>query len=230
MLVIPALLLVGVPPVQAIATNKLQGSFGTLTAAVTMISKRQVKPGTIKKPFITALTGAVFGAIAIQLIPAVSMDFVTPVVLLLIALYFLFFDHSSNQSRWQSSPPAIRHSTFGNVVAPGIGFYDGAFGPGAGSFYALSGVAFRGKNLVQATADAKVLNFASNLAALATFIVSGKVVWLVGGVMIAGTVAGAYLGSLVVLNIGAKVIRPTIVIMSLAMLCTYIWQRLEFGL
>ena len=88
----------------------------------------------------------------------------------------------------------------------------------------------RGKNLVQATADAKVLNFASNLAALATFIVSGKVVWLVGGVMIAGTVAGAYLGSLVVLNIGAKVIRPAIVIMSLAMLCTYIWQRLEFGL
>ncbi len=226
MLVIPALLLVGVPPVQAIATNKLQGSFGTLTAAVTMISKRQVELEAIRKPFLTALAGSVFGAIAIQYTPAGTMDFATPAVLLLIALYFLFFDHSVPHSGWTSRPPAIRHSTFGNFVTPGIGFYDGAFGPGAGSFYALSGVALRGKDLVQATADAKVLNFASNLAALAIFIVSGKIVWLVGGVMIAGTAAGAYLGSLVVLNTGARVIRPAIIIMSLAMLCVYIWRSL----
>ncbi len=225
MLVIPALLLVGTPPVQAIATNKLQGSFGTLTAAVTMIAKRQIDLRTIKRPFLAALAGAVFGAIAIQYMPAGSMDFVTPVVLLLIALYFLFFNHSTHLPERMSKPTAPRHRTFSHIVAPGIGFYDGAFGPGAGSFYALGGVALLGKNLVQATANAKALNFASNLAALVTFIVSGKIIWLIGAVMIAGAAAGAYLGSLVVLNMGEKVIRPAIVIMSLAMLCVYIWRR-----
>ena len=205
-----------------------------------MVAKRQVDLGTIKKPFLTALAGAVFGAIAIQYVPSGSMDLVTPAVLLLIALYFLFFDHSTHPSTPSAcgldSPvcggsdtprsPVIRHSTFSNIVSPGIGFYDGAFGPGAGSFYALSGVALLGKNLIQATADAKVLNFASNLAALITFIVSGKIIWLVGAVMIMGTATGAYLGSLVVLNMGAKVIRPAIVVMSLTMLCIYIWRRL----
>lgn len=230
LLVIPALLLAQVPPVQAIATNKLQGSFGTLTSALTMVSRRQVTIQGIKKPFIAALGGAVPGAIAIQYIPAVLVDIVTLVVLLAIALYFLFSGNPGNRAKQSTAPQqtdsaVITHNTFSYAVAPGIGFYDGAFGPGAGSFYALGGVALRGKNLVQATADAKVLNFASNLAALVTFILSGKVLWLTGGVMILGAAAGAYLGSLAVLNIGARLIRPTIVVMSLAMLCVYIWQR-----
>ena len=221
LLVIPALLLAQVPPVQAIATNKLQGSFGTLTSAITMISKGQVSLPTIRRPLVMALSGAIVGALAIQYIPQGVVNIVTPVVLFSIAMYFVFSSNPGNQSK----PAMIKERTFDYGVSPGIGFYDGAFGPGAGSFYAMSGVALRGKSLVQSTANAKVLNFASNLAALLIFIVSGEVLWMVGGAMIIGTMIGAYLGSLVVLNIGAKVIRPTIVVMSLAMLSVYLWQK-----
>ena len=103
-----------------------------------------------------------------------------------------------------------------------MGFYDGAFGPGAGSFYTLGHVALLGRRILEATARAKVLNFASNLAALLVFAAGGKVLWLVGGVMIAGAMLGAYAGSLVVISRGNRVIRPAIVTMSLVMLCVYV--------
>ncbi len=220
LIVIPALLLAQVPPVQAIATNKLQGSFGTLTSATTMIRRGMVSMDDIRRPFVLALTGAVLGAIAIQGMPSGLVDIVIPVVLTAIALYFMFSKAPSHKDR----PPQTSKAAYDHFVVPAIGFYDGAFGPGAGSFYTLGGVALLGKNLVKATANAKALNFASNLAALLVFIFSGKVLWIVGGVMTVGTMMGAYLGSLAIIHRGTKLIRPAIVIMSLLMLGTYLWR------
>jgi len=110
-------------------------------------------------------------------------------------------------------------------VVPGIGFYDGMFGPGAGSFFSMAGVALRGQNLVTATAHAKLLNFASNIAALAVFVAGGKVLWTVGAVMVAGQVIGAWAGSHAMVRGGAKLIRPVIVTVCFAMLGRYLWQK-----
>ena len=221
LLVIPALLVAQVPPVQAIATNKLQGSFGTLTSALTMIKKKKVTVADIRKPFVFAFIGSICGALVIQYLPNDLVNIIIPIVLGLIAAYFLFYRSKEEGER----KPVITNKKYNYSISPAIGFYDGAFGPGAGSFYALSGAALLGNNLVEATAKAKVLNFASNLAALLTFIVGGKVLWIVGGVMVVGTMIGAYLGSLAVINIGTKIIQPTIVIMSLAMLAVYCWKH-----
>lgn len=221
LLIIPALLLAQVPPVQAISTNKLQGSFGTLTSAVTMICKGKVSMTRIKRPFAFAFFGSITGALTIQYLPDGLVRVIIPTVLFVIAGYFLFSRINEEGQKEQK----VSDGTFDCLVSPGIGFYDGAFGPGAGSFFTLSAVALLGKNLVDATASAKVLNFASNLAALITFIIGGKVLWIVGGVMIAGTMVGAFLGSLAVINIGAKIIRPTIVFMSLSMLAVYCWKQ-----
>lgn len=98
-----------------------------------------------------------------------------------------------------------------------VGFYDGFFGPGAGSFYALGYVMLLGLSLPQATAHAKVLNFTSNAASLLLFIIGGNVVWSVGLCMLVGQAIGARVGARMVLTRGQQLIRPMIVVMSLIM-------------
>lgn len=221
LITIPALLLAQVPPVQALATNKLQGSFGTLTAAGMMLRKRLVRFTDVRAPFVCALLGGSAGAATVQLIDPGALDVVVPVVLIGIALYFLLAPKAGDADR----APRISESLYRRVVIPLIGFYDGVFGPGTGSFFSLAGVSLRGQNLVTATAFAKVLNFATNVASLAVFIAGGKVLWLTGAAMVAGQVIGAYAGSQVVVKGGTRIIRPLIVGVCVVMVGRYFWQK-----
>ena len=104
-------------------------------------------------------------------------------------------------------------------ILPGgcVGFYDGFFGPAAGSFYALAFVTLCGFNLAKATAHAKLLNATSNIGGLLLFILGGKVIWATGFVMLVGQFLGARMGSRLVLSKGQKLIRPMIVIVSAVM-------------
>ncbi len=97
-----------------------------------------------------------------------------------------------------------------------IGFYDGFFGPGTGSFFAIAFVTLRGFELRRATASTKVLNFTSNVAALIFFAIGGAPVWAVGLSMAVGQFLGARLGSNLVMAKGARLVRPLIVVMSTA--------------
>ena len=106
-----------------------------------------------------------------------------------------------------------------------MGFYDGFFGPGTGSFFAIAFVALAGFNLAKATAHSKLLNFTSNLAALIFFAIGGKLVWSAGLCMAVGQFIGARLGSKMVIKQGGKLIRPLIVIMSLAMSAKLLLQQ-----
>ena len=104
------------------------------------------------------------------------------------------------------------------LIAGGcVGFYDGFFGPAAGSFYALAFVTLCGFNLAKATAHAKLLNATSNIGGLLLFILGGKVIWATGFVMLVGQFLGARMGSRLVLSKGQKLIRPMIVIVSAVM-------------
>ena len=107
------------------------------------------------------------------------------------------------------------------VVIPAIGCYDGMFGPGTGSFFALAGVSLRGNNLLTATAVAKTLNFATNLASLLVFILAGKIVWIAGLVMMAGQATGAWFGSHILFRINLQYLRILIVLVCLGMLTRY---------
>ena len=98
-----------------------------------------------------------------------------------------------------------------------VGFYDGFFGPGAGSFYALAFVTLMGFNLAKSTAHAKVLNATSNVGGLLLFIIGGKVIWATGFVMMVGQFFGARMGSRLVLSKGQALIRPMIVVVSAVM-------------
>lgn len=227
LITLPVLLLAQVPPLHALATNKLQGSFGSLTASVMVTRRGLVRFSEVRMLFVASLCGAALGAFAVQFVHTSTLDIVIPVVLIGIALYFLLAPNAGAID----SRPRIGSGPYRGVVVPGIGFYDGMFGPGAGSFFSMAGVALRGQNLVTATAHAKLLNFASNVASLAVFMAGGKVLWTVGAVMISGQVIGAWGGAHAMVRGGTRLIRPVIVVVCITMLGRYMWQKglLPFG-
>lgn len=221
LITIPVLLLAQLPPLHALATNKLQGSAGSLTAALMMIRRGLVRFSDVRVLFFCSLIGAAIGGFAVQFMHAQTLDIVIPIVLVVIALYFLLAPGAGKVDR----QPRMKESTYRRLVVPVIGFYDGMFGPGTGSFFSLAGVALRGQNLITATANAKVLNFASNIASLAMFAAGGKVVWSAGAAMVAGQMLGAWGGSHAVVRGGTQLIRPMIVTVCCVMLGRYAWQK-----
>lgn len=218
---IPVLLLSGLPPINALATNKVQGMAGSFTASITMIKKGVVDFKKIWFAALMSFMGATLGTICVHYIDVSVLDILVPIVLIMIGLYFLLVPNIGDVEK----KPRMEEKLFNTSVVPGIGFYDGIFGPGTGSFFSLSNIALRGQQIITATGNAKVFNFASNIAAVVVFIVSGKVVWLVGGVMIAGQILGAYLGSLMVIKNGSKLIRPLVVIMCFLMVARYLYGK-----
>jgi uncharacterized membrane protein YfcA len=218
LLALPALILSGVPPLAALGTNKLQGSFGTATATYVMFKKQKISWSAIKQLAVPAFLGAFIGAVCVQFIDTALLSFIIPSVLLIIALYFLISPTPSRQH------PQLPHGTYRKWVVPVIGYYDGMFGPGTGSFFALSGVLCRGLDLISATAIAKPLNFATNIASLLFFIWAGQVIWIAGIIMIVGQILGAWLGAHCLLNIKPLYIRVAVVLMCCSMLIKYLYS------
>lgn len=217
LIALPALILSGVPPLAALGTNKLQGSMGTATATYMMIKHKRITLAQIKYLMLSAFIGAMFGTIVIQFINTELLSFVIPVVLLIIAVYFLF-SPMPTESHAESK---ISEKNYRNIVVPFIGFYDGMFGPGTGSFFSASGVYCRGHGLIKATAIAKPLNFSTNIASLMVFLLAGKIVWVIGLLMVLGQAIGAWLGSHFLYRINPTYLRGIVVLMCTGMLIKY---------
>jgi uncharacterized protein len=213
LLALPALLLAGLDPVSALATNKLQGCFGTASAAYAFWHKGHIKILDQVPTIIATFIAACLGVLAVKYAPKEMLSVALPILLVLIAIYFALSPHLTNESKTARIPPQL----FAFGIAPALGFYDGIFGPGTGSFFMLSLVTLMGLGLVQATAKTKLLNFTSNIASLLVFAFSGKILWMIGLIMGVAQFAGAQLGSRYAMKHGAKIIRPLLVIVCLAM-------------
>lgn len=217
LIALPALIVSGIPPLFALGTNKLQGSMGTATATFMMLKKRRVSWQEVKPLMLAAFIGSTLGTIAVQFIDTRLLSFVIPAVLFVIAVYFLLMP----QPRTGKSKPKISQSKFKKLVVPLIGWYDGMFGPGTGSFFALAGVSLQGHGLIYSTAVAKTLNFSTNIASLAVFLAAGKVIWAAGILMMAGQMLGAWAGSHFLYKINPKYLRFLVVAMCSGMLIKY---------
>ena len=213
LLTIPALLWVGLPPATALATNKLQACGGSFFASFYFIRKGLVDVKKMKLAIACTFVGSALGSIAIQSIDPSILEVILPFLILAIGGYFLFSKQISDEDKHQLLTPTL----FAVTAAFGIGLYDGFFGPGTGSFFAMAFVSLAGFGLAKATAHAKVLNFATNIASLIFFALGGKVLWALGGIMLVGQALGATLGSRLVLSKGVKIIKPLMVTMSIAM-------------
>ncbi len=212
LITVPALLAVGVNPIAAIATNKLQGTFGVASAAWNFWRSGKIDLSLLAWPIAAAMLGAICGSVAVMFVDPTFLMVILPILLAAIALYFWIGPKASDQDvRAKLSPHAYA------FIAGGIGFYDGFFGPGTGSFFALTLVTLLGMGLTRATAHTKALNFATNLVSLAVFVIGGHVLWLIGLVMALGQVIGGWLGSHAAMRFGPKLIRPLLVIVCFAM-------------
>jgi uncharacterized membrane protein YfcA len=217
---IPALLLAGAPPVTALSTNKLQAIFGTATAALSYARAGQVSLRSQGAYALVASLGGGAGALLASRLPAEAIRAALPILLIGVALYFGLRTGLNDEDRAERMGP----KAFGATVIPSLGFYDGLLGPGTGSFYMLGFVTLRGHGLLKATAHTKLINLASNSGAMAVFALTVESWWLLGLAMGVAQVLGAQLGSRAALRVGARLIRPLLVAVSLALALRLLWQ------
>lgn len=213
LLVLPALLLAGLGPLEALGTNKMQGLFGTGSATVTFVQKGHLDLKSEWPYALLCFLGSVMGAAIATYVPKDLLRMIMPIVLVVIALYFLFQRKLGEEDRASKISPFL----LGFAVLPMVGFYDGIFGPGAGSFYMLALVSLGGFSLLRATARTKLMNFASNVGGFVAFAIVGAVVWPLGLAMAFGQIIGGRIGANMAIKNGAKIIRPLLVVMCLAM-------------
>ena len=213
LIVIPALLIAGFSPVEALGTNKLQGLFGSGSATIAFAAKGHVDLKSQLPSALLAFAGAVLGAALATILPGDVLRGVMPFLLVAIALYFIFKPNLDDVDRASRITPFA----LGVVVPPLIGFYDGVFGPGAGSFFMLAFVALAGYGVLKATAHTKLLNFASNCGGFIAFAIAGVVVWKIGLLMGLAQFVGARFGAYLAMRTGARIIKPLLITVSLVL-------------
>jgi uncharacterized membrane protein YfcA len=220
---VPVLLNLGLPVPLALGTNKLQASFGSVSASWHYSRLGAVRIRDCLAGIAMTALGAVLGALTVQVLDPHLLDKLIPWLLCAILLYTMFRPAVGRQDH----PPRWRWPWFFTAFGLGLGFYDGFFGPGTGAFWTIALVAIQGRDFVHATGCTKVMNATSNLASLALFLLHGSV-WLAGGLtMGAGQLIGAKLGSGLVVKKGARFVRPVFLTMVGITLLRLLWLSLR---
>ena len=204
LIVLPTLILSGFLPVEALATSKLQGIFGKLSAVMYYRRQGVLDIPSMKLPLLSSFAGAALGALVIQHIHADFLIKYIPWLIGAVALYFLFSPRIGDLDKQQR----MQIGLFAALITSIVGFYDGFFGPASGSLFALGFVSLLGYNLSKATAHTRLLLLATNTASLTVFILGGNVVWRVGLCMAIGQWIGARYGSEAVMLKGSKLVKP----------------------
>ena len=217
LIALPVLLSIGLPPQIALGTNKLQGCFGTFSAACNFVQKKEVLLREAIAGICFTLVGAALGAWLVQQLSARFIEPLVPVLLLGVLVYTFFLPKLGFTDRDPKIPLFFFSMIFGIL----LGFYDGFFGPGTGSFWTLACMAIMGMNMTKASGYTKIMNFTSNFVALSLFILGGNVFFTVGFIMAFGQVLGAVTGSNLAIKNGASFIRPiflSVVLLTIARL------------
>ena len=220
LITLPAIMAMGVPPHLALGTNKLQGVFGSFTATLNFTKKGLIDYKECFVGIVFTFIGAAIGATLILFLNANFLKIIIPFLLTAIFIYTLFMPKIGESDRAAKMNERLFYVIFGLI----LGFYDGFFGPGAGSFWMFAMVALIGLNLKKAVAHTKALNFTSNIVALGVFIAGGQILWLVGFLMAVGQILGAYFGSNLVIKKEVKFIRTMFLIVVAATICKLLFD------
>lgn len=213
LIVIPVLLMLGIPPASAMATSKLQYAFGALTSITRFQNAKLIKWKNLIATIIAAAFAGCGGAFALIYTKPDILGAIIPVLLMGAVLYFIFSPRLSDLN----STARLSRLVFNLGPVLLIGFYDGFFGVGSASFYVLAMVWGLGLSAREATATTKVVDFTSSLAALLVLATEHEVLWLAGLLLGFGQIAGAWIGSGLVIKRGAQFIRPVLIVVSLGL-------------
>lgn len=217
---VPVLMTTGLPPQVVLGTNKLQSSFGALSSAYNYTRKGVVDLRECITGILFTILGASAGSIAVQLMNPDVIRQIVPFLLIPVFVYTVF---SGNLNK--STEAKLPKQLFFLLAGLSIGFYDGFFGPGTGSFWAAGLVFFLGMELTHATGTTKVMNFTSNVVALTLFLIGGNVSFQIGFVMAAGSIIGARAGSSMAVKKGSRFIRPVFVTIVLITIIRLFYQN-----
>lgn len=215
---LPALL-IGLPKsetAEVLGTNKLSAVFGTTTAAA--LYRKQIKPDpkVLIAMGVPAFLGSAGGAVLASKIPTSSMRPMVLVLLIVVAIYTWFKpDLGKFENLKHHSAKRVQIAALAGAV---IGFYDGIFGPGTGSFLMLILVASLGYAFITASAIAKVVNVATNVGAIMVFGIHGAVIWQIGIIMGTANITGAVIGSRLAIKGGSTLVRKVFLIVTIALI------------
>jgi len=208
---VPALLSVGLPPHLVLGTNKLQGSIASIISSFEYIRSGKVNTKLMLKIIPFVIVGAGLGVITVRFLPS---EWLKPIIIVLLILVLIYTFLKKDFGKYENPKPLTAGLlSYLIILSAIIGFYDGFFGPGTGSFL-LFVFLFTGVSFVSAQANAKILNTTSNIVALIVFIKFGYVHYQYGLVMAASGIVGAIVGTKVAVTKGSKFVKPIFFIMT----------------
>jgi uncharacterized membrane protein YfcA len=220
LITVPALLATGMPPQIALGTNKLQSSFGTSMAVWRYARAGLMKTPGLRVAVVLSFIASMGGAVAVSLLNRELLKQLVPWLLAAVAVYTALNRRFGIQAGKAKMAPVA----FAVVFGIALGFYDGFFGPGTGSFWTLAVAALLGLELKGATGYTKAANLASNVGSLCIFLAYGSVHFGAAAAMIGGQLLGARLGSGMVIRKGAGFIRPVFLTVVFVMTIKLLWD------
>lgn len=214
LITVPIMIAVGISPIEALATNKLQGCAGTLSASHHFIKLGHVSLREMRFPIFMTAIGSLTGTLLVTYINTAILLRIIPAILIFVAIFFYALPKLQPVI---SSFVRITMNRFAFIAGFSIGFYDGLIGPGTGAFFSTAFICLMGLSIISATAHTKVLNATSNLTSLVVFCFSGHILWGIGIAMGAGQWLGAKIGSRLVISKGNTLIRPLVITICIAL-------------
>ena len=224
LVLVPALFSVfpSAAPATLLGTNKATGVWGTAFATVQFARRVKLEWSALLPASAAALAGSFAGAWTVTLVSAEGLRKALPLILLGVLVYTL-----ARKDLGRTHTPHLegrRQAAVASAIGLAVGFYDGFFGPGAGSFFVFAFVRLLGFDFLNASASAKLLNVATNLAALVLFAAKGHVIWHLALVMAVANVAGSLLGTRLALKHGAGFVRAGFIVVVSALILKTGWD------
>jgi uncharacterized membrane protein YfcA len=213
------------PPATLFGTNKGAAVWGTAWATVQYARRVTMVWTTLVPAAVAALACSFAGAWLVTQVPATGLRRALPFILLLVLVYTLARKDLGSQH--QPGDCARCEALKATLIGAGVGFYDGFFGPGTGSFFVFLFVRVLGYDFLHASAAAKLLNTATNVAALTLFASTGHVWWPVAATMAVANVAGSLLGARLALRHGAGFVRHVFIVVVGALIVRTGWDALR---
>ncbi|MFX0547877.1 TSUP family transporter [Hathewaya histolytica] len=211
---VPAFLMAGIPPHLTLGTNKFCATSGSLTSSIKFAKSKKVNFNLIKYLIPFTFLGSVLGVVVVGFIPSDFLQGIVFIMILFIGVYTIFSKTLGMEDKEISL--SKKRILYGIIFAFSLGFYDGFFGPGTGSFLIFGFIKIFGHDFTKATGNAKFLNFVSNVSALLMFAIKGQIIYSYAIPIAIFMILGAKIGTKLAIDNGARFIKPIFIVMSLA--------------
>ncbi|OFI06299.1 hypothetical protein CLOACE_10720 [Clostridium acetireducens DSM 10703] len=212
---VPAFLIAGIPPHMTLGTNKFCATCGSLTSSINFFEYKKTNFSLLKYLIPFTFIGAILGANTVMKLDPKYLNGIVLALLIFVGIYSLLSRDLGKEDNFQGLNK--KNLTLGIILSFSLGFYDGFFGPGVGSFLLFGLIGIFKFDFTKASGNGKILNFVSNITSLVLFAVNGQVNYLYGIPAALSMIIGARFGSKLAIKKGSKLIKPIFITMSLLM-------------